>query len=83
MIGVRSDGVRFIPALAGNMKTRSPRRSQLAVHPRVGGEHMALYDFGVDHDGSSPRWRGTSVRALGLAQPRRFIPALAGNMPVY
>ena len=65
--GTRTWGVvqrtkgRFIPAWAGNtMSARTPR-TELPVHPRVGGEHCRFLDALGLIGGSSPRGRGTQL----------------------
>ena len=40
-VGVREDGVRFIPAQAGNTRGRLELADPAPVHPRAGGEHDA------------------------------------------
>ena len=71
--------VRFIPACAGNTRNRSYSFSQLAVHPRVCGEHKPTQIEAIGRYGSSPRVRGTQQRKLSEATLNRFIPACAGN----
>ena len=70
---------RFIPAYAGNTQAHCFRSFPYPVHPRVCGEHSV-----PDHDllcsgGSSPRMRGTRSGVRIGIDPRRFIPAYAGN----
>ena len=82
--------LRFIPALAGNMRYPPPPRSGRPVHPRAGGEHTCcspLIYSGTDAQrdvagvgGSSPRWRGTCIGDNRHGRIGRFIPALAGNI---
>ena len=74
---------RFIPAWAGNIWPRGRASSSGPVHPRVGGEHLPSGVRLVDLIGSSPRGRGTSVLTVRVAEHRRFIPAWAGNIPLY
>ena len=78
-----SDGVRFIPACAGNSPGRpTNRRRRRQVHPRVCGE-LALERRGLERrGGSSPRVRGTRRHGLGRGREDRFIPACAGNSTV-
>ena len=74
---------RFIPAHAGNRgQDQQPGRTQ-AVHPRACGEQAARIGFRGADRGSSPRMRGTAV--LGRRDNRncRFIPAHAGNSPLW
>ena len=73
---------RFIPALAGNMPGRRSLRCAATVHPRARGEHIARPRMRFPFLGSSPRSRGTSIQTLRRRISARFIPALAGNMPV-
>ena len=49
------------------------------VHPRVCGEHSRAVLLEGTGSGSSPRMRGTPVRACASASCGRFIPAYAGN----
>ena len=70
---------RFIPARAGNTLRPSPNAKYDAVHPRAGGEHITTARAVVEHDGSSPRGRGTRDGRGGDTVGRRFIPARAGN----
>ena len=73
------DGLRVIPAWAGNTtRTRRPPTST-AGHPRVGGEHDSMSHGAVSKNGSSPRGRGTLLRAVRRRRRRRVIPAWAGN----
>ena len=53
------DHGRFIPACAGNAKTRQHRPHRLKVHPRVCGERRAVPLADFHSSGSSPRVRGT------------------------
>ena len=74
---------RFIPAWAGNTfgcRTRAPSR---AVHPRVGGEHQTCEQSKFQRIGSSPRGRGTPSQKTMKLMHTRFIPAWAGNTPLY
>ncbi len=73
--------LRFIPAFAGNIGLHSATRPQMAVHPRVRGEHLHFNDFNRRIAGSSPRSRGTSFFDFLMSSPLRFIPAFAGNIP--
>ena len=75
----REGPFRFIPACAGNTRTRAGSGWTPAVHPRVRGGHDANGNVEVVINGSSPRARGTlRVGDLSLGFPR-FIPACAGN----
>ena len=70
---------RFIPAPAGNTHCQSTAISPQPVHPRACGEHEALEDGLMARIGSSPRLRGTHQAGANAPEPRRFIPAPAGN----
>ena len=72
--------IRFIPALAGNILQRILGQFRLTVHPRARGEHFPLRLVLPWQCGSSPRSRGTFEEGTTEVKPRRFIPALAGNM---
>ena len=50
---------RFIPAWAGNTRSRPRYAESRPVHPRVGGEHRISSPFDWPQAGSSPRGRGT------------------------
>ena len=73
--------IRFIPALAGNIHEMESATRVWTVHPRACGEHYADSFASASFTGSSPRLRGTLEFALHAVFQRRFIPALAGNMP--
>ena len=70
---------RFIPACAGNTAAKKSAYATDTVHPRVRGEHSPPWSAALRGGGSSPRARGTLLVALGRREPRRFIPACAGN----
>ncbi len=72
-------GGRFIPAGAGNTRTRHARRAPTPVHPRGRGEHAAARVSPPAAPGSSPRARGTRHTECSNIRIRRFIPAGAGN----
>ncbi len=74
-----SPPLRFIPAGAGNTRTRRYPDRPAAVHPRGRGEHDGRGRDSAYPPGSSPRARGTLDRAPTGEQGRRFIPAGAGN----
>ena len=78
LVGMSS---RFIPACAGNTDLRPDVFYEMAVHPRVCGEHLLVVDQRVDRPGSSPRVRGTRLGEVLMPLPVRFIPACAGNTP--
>ena len=70
---------RFIPARAGNTPRPAVPSIGHPVHPRSRGEHLTvpLRDHG--YLGSSPLARGTHPLLPPPDEPRRFIPARAGN----
>ena len=71
--------LRFIPACAGNAISNGVTIPTCTVHPRVCGERQRG-GFAIENkDGSSPRVRGTPRHACASSDPRRFIPACAGN----
>jgi len=70
---------RFIPAGAGNTAAQDRKSRTAAVHPRGRGEHVRPVTGDLHDRGSSPRARGTLIRAQCRAPPGRFIPAGAGN----
>ena len=72
-------GGRFIPACAGNSSPARPPASPGTVHPRVCGELGPRRLHRPISPGSSPRVRGTRVRAAVARAEARFIPACAGN----
>ncbi len=71
--------VRFIPAPAGNTRSRSWRDRAWTVHPRARGEHSTQPIEVRQRRGSSPRPRGTRSEHLERHLFLRFIPAPAGN----
>ena len=72
-------GGRFIPAWAGNTYRTRIACGRSAVHPRVGGEHENCVKEKIEHNGSSPRGRGTPHLGWCSRLAPRFIPAWAGN----
>ncbi len=75
--------IRFIPACAGNTSPRAVINPEIAVHPRVCGEHYVASLASSQTTGSSPRVRGTlTASSLGVVRVR-FIPACAGNTQVH
>ena len=70
---------RFIPACAGNSRSRRAASTSASVHPRVCGELRLAAGACRIPLGSSPRVRGTLLGEERLRLPRRFIPACAGN----
>ena len=70
---------RLIPAWAGKTGKIVPVTSAARAHPRVGGENSGSQGRGPRIGGSSPRGRGKHMRATGLSQTARLIPAWAGK----
>ena len=71
----------IIPACAGNTQiTLLPGRSP-RDHPRVCGEHWAVFRAIMRLAGSSPRVRGTLAFVPLAVFHRGIIPACAGNTP--
>ncbi len=70
---------RFIPARAGNRRSRAPLRLHIAVHPRACGEQCDGCPHPSRPRGSSPRVRGTVYHHPANVASSRFIPARAGN----
>ena len=77
--GTISDGLRIIPAHAGNTHLPPRRSSASADHPRACGEHLDDDDLDILDVGSSPRMRGTHAPLLIGECDGRIIPAHAGN----
>ncbi len=75
-VGLRQ---RFIPAYAGNTNRGTSVEAIRTVHPRACGEHTEGASRPPPHSGSSPRMRGTLMKAGPTIQDGRFIPAHAGN----
>ena len=77
--GTAQDAAGFIPAYAGNSKSRPGRTHSITVHPRLRGE-LFVNPFESDgNNGSSPLTRGTQRRSSRGPYRRWFIPAYAGN----
>ncbi|VEA18306.1 Domain of uncharacterised function (DUF2825) [Salmonella enterica subsp. enterica] len=70
---------RFIPAGAGNTRSKTQANREKAVYPRWRGEHVNGFWRDADWLGLSPLARGTLPVPLRLTIHRRFIPAGAGN----
>ena len=69
----------IIPALAGNTNRACIRNAVAWDHPRACGEHWSTVVVASTIWGSSPRLRGTPIRAKPAVHPAGIIPALAGN----
>ena len=69
----------FIPACAGNARTRRTPGSVAPVHPRMRGERSGSICARLTSSGSSPHARGTLFASAHNVPSCRFIPAYAGN----
>ena len=76
---VSCQGLRFIPAGAGNSGERPKKLAKISVHPRWRGEQLLDVAHVAATDGSSPLARGTAVGWGTPGPDGRFIPAGAGN----
>ena len=76
---LNNDGTGIIPACAGNTDARREREPHRGDHPRVCGEHGDEFGEEPLESGSSPRVRGTLVRAAVATVLSGIIPACAGN----
>ncbi len=72
-------GLRFIPAGAGNTLIGGMQNARTTVHPRWRGEHGDRMIYARWLAGSSPLARGTRPPPRSSPAPGRFIPAGAGN----
>ena len=77
VVAQRSTGI--IPACAGNTSPEPPATCSPRDHPRVCGEHVAVYVPVVPFGGSSPRVRGTQRMCFVCDTRLSIIPACAGN----
>ncbi len=73
------NGLRFIPARAGNTPGTTTKSGGQSVHPRASGEHHIGPKRPNWGSGSSPRERGTPWPNAEVLAAARFIPARAGN----
>ncbi len=73
------NGVRFIPAHAGNRWPRGRPWGSRPAHPRARGEQTNTGGQSMAPSGSSPRTRGTACPRHERIEPNRLIPAHAGN----
>ncbi len=72
---------RFIPACAGNARSRGRPGVSDPVHPRMRGERRRVSSPCCAPAGSSPHARGTPHTLVAHLVEQRFIPACAGNAP--
>ena len=72
-------GLRFIPACAGNTCESARARPPRAVHPRPRGEHHSRFSFQPAKFGPSPPARATHAHRDPNHGRLRSIPAGAGN----
>ena len=77
--GTAQDAAGFIPAYAGNSKSRPGRTHSITVHPRLRGELSGAVVEALIVGGSSPLTRGTPGSNVRPKDVLRFIPAYAGN----
>ena len=78
-MGAKPGERRFIPACAGNARSRQPGIWRSSVHPRMRGERYVNFDCELAARGSSPHARGTRCIRRPARGAGRFIPACAGN----
>ncbi len=74
-----AEGVRCIPAHAGNGSSLPRSVCRLPVHPRACGERSTCARGGLARIGASPRMRGTGRLGMPVRAASRCIPAHAGN----
>ncbi len=75
----RSDGLRLIPACAGNTQSPPQARRTPSAHPRMRGKHLVIVVADHVEPGSSPHARETLDNLKDNLWPERLIPACAGN----
>ena len=75
--GIAKAGI--IPACAGNRPADVCPHQKRWDHPRVCGEQSITVALAESPRGSSPRVRGTGIRAHKEPRERGIIPACAGN----
>ena len=76
---MEGEGLRIIPAYAGNTFDWPWLMDWTRDHPRVCGEHRFYNPQTVSNTGSSPRMRGTRAKQQILLCYVGIIPAYAGN----
>ena len=69
----------IIPAYAGNTSPGPSLSRTTRDHPRVCGEHVAIFAPIPTEPGSSPRMRGTLESFVAFDGAVGIIPAYAGN----
>ena len=69
----------IIPAYAGSTFSPTRRRSRMADHPRIRGEHRRAVGDAYGTEGSSPHTRGALVAPDRCDGRGRIIPAYAGS----
>ena len=74
------EGLRFIPACAGNSRRAPPPPARSAVHPRVCGELARFAVIVSNRVGSSPRVRGTLRRRNARSERRSVHPRVCGEL---
>ena len=74
-----ADGLRSIPASAGNPSRRRPGSRWAWVHPRERGESTSRCRSAASMPGPSPRARGIPAPARSARRRPGSIPASAGN----
>ena len=79
-LGRLRNGLRFIPACAGNSRSRRAGPRRPAVHPRVCGELAVAWRDGDGQGGSSPRVRGTRGRGTIMAIVEPVHPRVCGEL---
>ena len=77
--GPRSWTLRLIPACAGSTAPAASKARTRPAHPRMRGEHEALWRAWEQLRGSSPHARGARDDPPTYSPPRRLIPACAGS----
>ena len=76
---VPSSATRSIPACAGKPEERRSRYDSATVHPRVCGEAVSRRRERRQHQGPSPRVRGSRPATCRRRMQQRSIPACAGK----
>ncbi len=79
LLGLRSQGQRFIPTQVGNTSQLQKHSSLFPVHPHTSGEYCHDQGFQQCSDGSSPHKWGILPSSSRLIYLARFIPTQVGN----